>query len=131
MYQPDLDDQEDGEEDDDQDMEDASTEVPLSASVYPNSTSVEASPALSARHETSSYASSEATLPSPSFGQKHYYPGYTHSASTSPVIQPNHTHNQDHEATTALLMLNQDRRDTKRPSPSGRSMSVKDLLGPE
>lgn len=77
------------------------------------------------------------------------YPPLSLSASTSPTIMPNNANNkeQDHEATAALLMLNQDRRSTKGGSGSGgsgsshastsmntceraggRGMSVKDLL---
>lgn len=125
-----LDDHDEDDGDDDQDMEDTPTEVPRSASSHRPSHSTGASPALSALHTSSSYASSVATLPSPAFGPNLYYPGYAHSTSTSPTILPTSAHDADHEATAALLMLNKDRRNTTGASPSGRSMSVKDLLSP-
>lgn len=70
-------------------------------------------------------SSSSCTFPPPSPS----FPGplgrfdYSLSTSTSPMLVPDPRH-PDHEATSALLMLNQDRRN---PS-SGRGMSVKDLL---
>ena len=120
--------EEEDENDEDQEMEDTSTETPVSASTYRSTCSVSDSPALSAIHTTSSYASSVATLPSPAFGPNQYQSGYAHSASASPTILPNSAHDADHEATAALLMLNKDRRNPKGISPSGRSMSVQDLL---
>lgn len=99
------------------------------ADSYRSPQSVTPSPALDAQshYQTSSYASSVSTLPSPAFGpQSHNYQiSQTHfslSASTSPTIMP--SKEQDQEATTALLMLNKDRRNPK----VGRGMSVKDLL---
>lgn len=121
-------DPEEDEIDEDQEMEDTSTETPVSASTYRSTCSVSDSPALSAIHTTSSYASSVATLPSPAFGPNQYQSSYAHSASASPTILPNSAHDADHEATAALLMLNKDRRNPKGISPSGRSMSVQDLL---
>jgi hypothetical protein len=107
----------------------SATHTPMNPFKYPPSTHT--SPALeplSAR-PSSSYASSVSTLPSPAYGPQHPpYPGpplgYLHSASTSPILLPS-TKDLDHEATSALLMLNKDRRN---PSASGRGMSVKDLL---
>lgn len=46
-----------------------------------------------------------------------------HSASMSPILLPS-TKDMDHEATSALLMLNKDRRNPT----TGRGMSVRDLL---
>lgn len=68
---------------------------------------------------------------SPALGpQTYHYAHSTHSASgstlTSPALAPQR--DVDQEATAALLMLNQiDRRGTNR-TPSGRGMSVRDLL---
>ena len=101
------------------------------ASAYKSPQSTHTSPALNAvKHRLSSSYSSSAVsnLPSPAYGpqktplQGLQY-GYSHSTSTSPMLLPD-PENPDHEATAALLMLNQDRRN---PS-SGRGMSVKDLL---
>lgn len=76
-----------------------------------------------------SYSASAST--SPAFGpQVYHYPQSVHSASgstlTSPALAPQR--DIDHEATAALLMLNQtDRRGTN-GSASGRGMSVRELL---
>lgn len=106
----------------------SATNTPMNPFQYPPS--VQTSPALDAlsTHPSSSYASPISTLPSPAYGpQQMAYPGarpgYMHSASMSPILLPS-TKELDHEATSALLMLNKDRRN---PS-SGRGMSVKDLL---
>jgi hypothetical protein len=52
------------------------------------------------------------------------------SALTSPALAPQRDRDMDQEATTALLMLNHDRRGIQGSisGPSGRGMSVKDLL---
>ena len=125
-------------------------------SAYTSPQSIQNSPALDPPRTShrGSY-SSLSTLPSPAFGpQKSYnngqtnvmneyqsrpqshhshnasYPPLSLSASTSPTIMPSNKE-QDHEATAALLMLNQDRRSTNGSNTStkgGRGMSVKDLL---
>jgi len=99
------------------------------ATFYRSPQLITRSPALDAQshYQTSSYASSVSTLPSPAFGpQRHNHHGSQSqsslSASISPTIMPNS--GEDQEATTALLMLNKDRRHPK----GGRGMSVKDLL---
>ncbi|MCJ1270346.1 hypothetical protein MMC22_010242 [Lobaria immixta] len=132
-------DDDEGEEDQDQEMgnsESMATTPAFSAmeshpSAYKSPRSTRTSPTLDAvpPRPSSSYASSSvSTLPSPGNGpqqtpfQGHWF-DYTTSTSTSPMLLPDPKH-PDHEATTALLMLNQDRR---HPS-SGRGMSVKDLL---
>ena len=133
----------------------AQTQTP---SNYTSPQSINASPALDPPRTShrSSY-SSLSTLPSPAFGpqkgghnsqhthmnvkneyqprpqsQHNSYPPLSLSASTSPTIVPSNKE-QDHEATAALLMLNQDRRGSKvssgsRSGTGGRGMSVKDLL---
>lgn len=98
------------------------------AYAYTSPQSITASPAIEAQsnHHQSSYASSVSTLPSPAFGPQHGHRGsqsqFSLSASTSPTLMP--SREQDQEATAALLMLNQDRRNPK----GGRAMSVRDLL---
>ncbi len=105
------------------------------ASAYKSPQSTHTSPVLDSTipslTSSSSYASTTvSTLPSPAYGPQHtplYGPrfgGYTTSATTSPMLLPDPKH-PDHEATAALLMLNQ--QDRRNPS-SGRGMSVKDLL---
>lgn len=135
----DDDDNDEEEEDQDHEMgnsESVATTPAFSAmdyhtSAYKSPQSAHTSPTLDAvpPRPSSSYASSSvSTLPSPAYGpqqtpfQGHRF-DYTTSTSTSPMLLPDPKH-PDHEATTALLMLNQDRR---YPS-SGRGMSVKDLL---
>ncbi|KAI9878606.1 MAG: hypothetical protein M1830_000425 [Pleopsidium flavum] len=83
------------------------------------------SPALDSQRGYS--YSSYSTLPSPAFEPQAHYQYIPQSASTSPNLLPQgeDVRNVDHEATTALLMLNTDRRG---PSVKGRGMSVKDLL---
>lgn len=131
-------------EDDDQEMansESTATTPAFSAmdsqaSAYKSPQSTHTSPALdpamprlSSSSSSSSYApSSVSTVPSPAYGPQHtpfQGPrfGYSHSAGPSPMLLPDSKH-PDHEATAALLMLNQDRRNPC----SGRGMSVKDLL---
>lgn len=129
-------------------------------SAYTSPQSIRHSPALDPPRTShrGSY-SSLSTLPSPAFGpqktysngghtttvkneyqsrpQSHHshstpYPPLSLSASTSPTIVPSNKE-QDHEATAALLMLNQDRRSangssTTNSTKGGRGMSVKDLL---
>lgn len=72
------------------------------------------------------------TLPSHRGSDSSSGSGLPQSTSTSPTIHPNchKDHDQDREATAALLMLNQDRRGTRTASnvKGGRGMSVKDLL---
>lgn len=138
-------DEEEDDEDEDISMEDmaSSNTTPAllakqtQALAYTSPQSIAASPSLDAlhRYNSSSYASSLSTLPSPAFGPQHYRPQSHHSqnscsaplsASTSPTIMP--SKEQDSEATAALLMLNQDRRNPKNNSKGGRGMSVKDLL---
>lgn len=137
----DDDDDEDDDEEDDQDQEMGNTEsvattpafsaMDYHSSAHKSPQSTRTSPTLDAvpPRPSSSYASSSvSTLPSPAYGpQQNPFQGhrfdYTTSTSTSPMLLPDPKH-PDHEATTALLMLNQDRR---HPS-SGRGMSVKDLL---
>lgn len=133
------DDDDEEEEDQDQEMgnpESVATTPAFSAmdyhtNAYKSPTSTHTSPTLDAvpPRSSSSYASSSvSTFPSPAYGpqqtpfQGHLF-DYTTSTSTSPMLLPDPKH-PDHEVTTALLMLNQDRR---HPS-SGRGMSVKDLL---
>ena len=106
----------------------SATNTPMNPFKCPQS--AQTSPALDplCARPTSSYASSIVTLPSPAYGpqQTPYQdarPGYMHSASMSPILLPS-TKELDHEATSALLMLNKDRRNPG----SGRGMSVKDLL---
>lgn len=142
----DVDDDDDDEEEDqgqdvdeDQEMENsestattpAFTTMDSQASAYKSPLSTHTSPALNAinHRPSSSYASSAVSnLPSPAYGPQKtplqgLQFGYSHSTSTSPMLLPD-PENPDHEATAALLMLNQDRRN---PS-SGRGLSVKDLL---
>jgi hypothetical protein len=100
------------------------------------------SPALLAqdsRHRQASYSSasndhryysySTSSTTSPAFGPRPYEYAISNSASNStlpsPALLPQG--DLDQEATTALLMLNTDRRGTN-GSISGRGMSVKDLL---
>ncbi|MCJ1466018.1 hypothetical protein MMC07_004637 [Pseudocyphellaria aurata] len=134
-------DDDDDEEEDDQDQEMGNTEsvattpvfsaMDYHTSTYQSPQSNHTSPTLDAvpPRPPSSYASSSvSTLPSPAYGpqqtpcQGHRF-DYSTSTSTSPMLLPDPKH-PDHEATTALLMLNQDRRHPN----SGRGMSVKDLL---
>ena len=122
------------------------------ASSYTSPQSLLDSPATDVPHrsEPSSYTSLS-SLPSPAFGPQNYSGSrlsgqgrsqsneqiharssstQTLSTSTSPTILPSHSKEQDHEATTALLMLNQDRRGPKSTaaSKSSKRLSVKDLL---
>lgn len=101
------------------------------ASAYKSPQSTHTSPVLDptipSLTSSSSYASTTvSTLPSPAYGPQNTplhgprFGGYT----TSPILLPDPKH-PDHEATAALLMLNQ--QDRRNPS-SGRGMSVKDLL---
>lgn len=144
----------DDEEDEDEDLEMATTTIspaPPSAhsqsyhSYHPHSNT--ASPVLApTRHRTSlSYSSAASTIPSPAFEpqEQHsqysnqrqcqqygkYHPVFAPSASTSPALLPipEGMRDSDQEATAALLMLNTDRRDSKRRG-TARGMSVKDLL---
>ncbi|MCJ1223644.1 hypothetical protein MMC12_000287 [Toensbergia leucococca] len=106
----------------------------------PTPCSIIASPSLGPHNNNQnrpSHTPSLSTLPSPAFGShhQHHYQAfrphqYTHSASTSPALLPSAMRDSDHEATAALLMLNQERRNTRTGSSVGRGMSVKDLLGP-
>lgn len=138
----------DDDDDEDQDQEMANTGSTVTtpafsaldaqsraASAYESPQSTHTSPALDPTipHLTSSssYASTTvSTLPSPAYGPQHTplhgprFGGYTTSATTSPILLPDPKH-PDHEATAALLMLNQ--QDRRNPC-SGRGMSVKDLL---
>lgn len=151
-----IDDEEDEDEDEDLGMEmEASTTTaspaPPSGQSQPyhsyHSHSNMASPALAPAHHLASlsYSSPASTVPSPAFEpseqqsqysnqrQSQLYgndnPGFAHSASTSPALlpMPEGMRDSDHEATAALLMLNTDRRDSKRKG-TARGMSVKDLL---
>ena len=136
-------DDEDDEEEEDQDHEMGNSEsvattpafsaMEYQPSAYKSSRSSRTSPTrdgVPPRPASSHASSSVSTLPSPANGpqqppiQGHWF-DYTTSTSTSPMLLPDPKH-PDHEATTALLMLNQDRR---HPS-SLRGMSVKDLLSP-
>jgi hypothetical protein len=95
----------------------------------------QASAAAAAGHDSSSSVSrhhsfSTSATTSPAFGPQVYggsYPQSVHSASgsalTSPALPP--LRDLDHEATAALLMLNQTDR---RGSGPVRGMSVRDLL---
>ena len=147
------DDDDNDDDDEDQEMEDepSSRASPIIEPVQSiNSTfsshSSTASPAIipapSQRTHASSYSSTSSSLPSPAFlpqlyqrnyalsqSGEHplYRSAYSHSTETSPAILPNCIGDADHEATTALLMLNADRRGRCRKG-SGRAMSVKDLL---
>jgi hypothetical protein len=100
------------------------------------------SPALLAqdsRHRQASYSSasndqrhcsySTSSNTSPAFGPRAYEYAISNSASNSTLPSPTllPQGDLDQEATTALLMLNTDRRSTN-GSVSGRGMSVKDLL---
>lgn len=138
----------DADDDDDQDQEMANTESTVTtpgfsaldaqsraASAYKSPQSTHTSPALGptipSLTSSSSYASTTvSTFPSPAYGPQQTplhgprFGGYTTSATTSPMLLPDPKH-PDHEATAALLMLNQ--QDRRNPS-SGRGMSVKDLL---
>jgi hypothetical protein len=81
------------------------------------------------------HSAHSSALPSPAFDPQTQVsgPGYSNFAPlTSPALRPQSdgakpTDKDDREATTALLMLNTDRRSWSGPT-SGRSMSVKDLL---
>lgn len=132
-----------------------SAQTQTGTSAYTSPQSIQNSPGLDPPRTShrGSY-SSLSTLPSPAFGpQKNYngpgtvkieyqsrpqshhshnasYTSLSLSASTSPTILPSNKE-QDHEATAALLMLNQDRRNTNSNGANtkgGRGMSVKDLL---
>lgn len=133
----DDDDNDDDEEDDEDTAMGNTTSGTNISTAYPTAQSPETfhrspqsvtrSPAPDFKHQTSSYASSHSTLPSPAFGpqmhnQHDSQPKFAFSASTSPMFMPDPE--KDQEATTALLMLNKDRRNPK----GGRGMSVKDLL---
>ncbi|KAL9634904.1 MAG: hypothetical protein Q9164_003806 [Protoblastenia rupestris] len=135
----DDDNQDEDQENEDAKMEDAHpvTTKPTdsshsNASIYTSPQSMTDSPAIDSQPRyQSSYASSVSTLPSPAFGpQASYRPqsqhSYSsiHSASTSPTLMP--SKEQDEEATTALLMLNKDRRHSK--EKGRRGLSVSDLL---
>lgn len=127
----------------------AEASTSISAFASPHSTTV--SPALESRRtsQRSSYTSIS-SLPSPACGPQHMssqesrnqpgqartnpfctgsYPNLSLSASTSPSIMPGNKE-QDDEATSALLMLNKDRRAVAKfgGPKGGRGMSVKDLL---
>lgn len=102
------------------------------------------SPALLAedtRHRHNSHSSvcsdqhrysSASSHPSPAFGPQQHFsanPGILSSSSsivTSPALPPQR--DLDHEASTALLMLNTERQGTHNIISSARGMSVKDLL---
>lgn len=149
-----IDDEEGEDEDLEMAMEDSTTTTspaPLSAhsqsyhSCHPHSNT--ASPVQApTRHRTSlSYSSAASTIPSPAFEPQeqqsqysnqrqcqqygNYHSVFAHSASTSPALlpMPEGMRDSDQEATAALLMLNTDRRDSKRRG-TARGMSVKDLL---
>lgn len=96
-------------------------------------------------HEQRHYSYRNSTTTSPAFGP-HFlsynisYARSNHSTTgstlTSPVLNPQHDRDLDHEATAALLMLNKDPRVLKpahssssfQSEPQSRRMSVKDLL---
>lgn len=141
-----ISDDDDDDEDQDQEMANTGSTVTTpafsaldaqsrAASAYESPQSTHTSPALDPTipHLTSSssYASTTvSSLPSPAYGPQHTplhgprFGGYTTSATTSPILLPDPKH-PDHEATAALLMLNQ--QDRRNPC-SVRGMSVKDLL---
>jgi hypothetical protein len=82
---------------------------------------------VSTEYRHHSYSTSANT--SPAFGpQLHggYVPAGLGSALTSPALNPQS--DLDHEATAALLMLNNDRRAYNAGNGSRRSVSVRDLL---
>jgi hypothetical protein len=97
------------------------------------------SPSLTTRQEyASSYASTIASQQSPAVGpqgyQPHQYgyyeppkPSYGHQTYVSPMILPRPMHDADHEATSALLMLNHDRRHLPAEGRA-RGISVRDLI---
>ena len=147
------DDDDDNDDDEDQEMEDEPSfrtsptiepvqSINLAFSSHSSTASPAILPAPSQRAHASSYSSTSSSLPSPAFLPQlyqHNYPpcqsgeqplyrsAYSHSTETSPAILPNCMGDADHEATTALLMLNADRRG-RCGKGSGRAMSVKDLL---
>ncbi|SPJ79141.1 uncharacterized protein FTOL_07532 [Fusarium torulosum] len=130
-------------DDDDVEMEDSDVTSPaMTAMQDPNARHPSASPALipqDSRHRAQSYSSistenrrysySVSAGTSPAFGPQIYgAPHYARSdasapgsALTSPALNPQSE--LDQEAMAALLMLNNDRRDSK-----GRGLSVRDLL---
>lgn len=81
-----------------------------------------------------SNTTSPSILPSPSvIGQQDSQSRHPSFALTSPALGPQPDTREDHEATAALLMLNNDRRtwnglESKLSTPGSRGMSVKDLL---
>ncbi|EKG19245.1 hypothetical protein MPH_03506 [Macrophomina phaseolina MS6] len=86
------------------------------------------------RFSNHSNTTSPSILPSPSvIGQPESMSRHQSFALTSPALGPQPDSREDHEATTALLMLNNDRRtwsgaNSKASTPVSRGMSVKDLL---
>ncbi|KAL9038476.1 MAG: hypothetical protein Q9180_003113 [Flavoplaca navasiana] len=142
-YQAPEEDDEDDDEDTDVEMTGTPVLPPLRtihldhAPVYTSPQSTTTSPALAAlQHQnTASHPSSLSSLPSPNVGPHMsanfgLYRQHTSSASTSPALMPVSSKEADEEATTALMMLNKDRRNTNSSnhSSSGRGMSVRDLL---
>lgn len=129
------------------DMGDSEARSPTWVDNHPQSQRPSVSPALLAQdsgpHRSSLSSASASTADqrhfsfsasgntSPGFGpQTYHYAHSTHSAAgstfTSPALAPQR--DIDQEATAALLMLNQsDRRGANR-TPTGRGMSVRDLL---
>lgn len=99
---------------------------------------------------STTYEYAPSILPSPALGpsQPEHHPSWPASTNTSPALQPQRNNaDVDHEASAALLMLNQDRRGTldsiidkatdaslesrnqERQEPGKRmGMSVRDLL---
>lgn len=64
---------------------------------------------------STTYEFAPSILPSPALGPSHpeHYPSWPASTNTSPALQPQQNNaDVDHEASAALLMLNQDRRGT-------------------
>lgn len=146
--------------------------VPGSASVSPNlapdgqaaettTTTTTTSPAFSPRSQIPGAVDFAGILPSPvlgpsraELGSEHHpgslyraWPASVASANTSPAMQPRQDEQGDHEASAALLMLNQDRRGTAesigerldgadlgadgrtgQDTPRRTGMSVRDLL---
>ena len=100
------------------------------ASHYTSSHSSTASPTFEANSsQPPSYATSISSLPSPAIAPQHNSYDHAYSASISPVLSAHGSKDYDHEATAALLMLNQDRRYHRTStSTNTRGMSVKDLL---
>ena len=122
----------------DVEMSEPETPSPTFTATHSRSQQPSVSPVLLAqgtqmRHDSQSSASSDhyrygyvvSASTSPAFGPQYHYPHSAHSGSlsalTSPALAPQRE--EDQEATTALLMLNQ----SDRRGP-GRGMSVRDLL---